>query len=401
MIFAINFNKVYAQWEKIYDSIRVYWIVADNNNIIFQGTLTKMYLSTDNGNNWEGRFQNIVINGLFIKNNTILFHDYDSYFLMRSTDLGISWDTITNKNGYKIPSSVLDWTCKDDIDVFSWYKNIYYIGSCALYTSTDDGINWKAMNLDSHGTTEPYTPSPPKSIAFKDSVIYAVDWTEKMYVSTDSCKTWKVISNVSQTGGGRYVWIVTSGQNLIVLVNTPKNWNLFLSSDVGKNWHNITYTSCRADNIITIASCGDNVYVVSDSGIFVTTDYGNNWKIVSYPIFGTPGSYRLAFNNEYMFLGTANGVYRVKLKDCIIDTTAVSVSESPPQQYITISPNPAGAVLYITAQPPPEGYPVRIYSLQGIKLIETEFRNQIDISSLATGIYFVQVGNKFMKFVKM
>jgi hypothetical protein len=66
-----------------------------------------------------------------------------------------------------------------------------------------------------------------------------------------------------------------------------------------------------------------------------------------------------------------------------------------------VYPNPANEILYF--KPPeenPNGY-MQIYSSSGIKMIESEYNESIDISGLYKGIYFIVFNNKIYKFVKL
>ena len=63
-----------------------------------------------------------------------------------------------------------------------------------------------------------------------------------------------------------------------------------------------------------------------------------------------------------------------------------------------IYPNPVSDYLNINIS---EIEKVEIYSVLGIKLIESEYKNKIDVSGLAPGMYFVRVGDKVSKFVKL
>ncbi len=66
---------------------------------------------------------------------------------------------------------------------------------------------------------------------------------------------------------------------------------------------------------------------------------------------------------------------------------------------ITLSPNPAENYLILNSK---IGHgKIEIFSALGIKLIETEYKEKIDVSELPSGLYFVRVGNKVGKFVKI
>lgn len=57
---------------------------------------------------------------------------------------------------------------------------------------------------------------------------------------------------------------------------------------------------------------------------------------------------------------------------------------------ITISPNPAADVLFINSTVPLEPLKMMIFNLQGQRVVETDFKSQIDVSDLAQGLYFIK-----------
>jgi hypothetical protein len=79
-------------------------------------------------------------------------------------------------------------------------------------------------------------------------------------------------------------------------------------------------------------------------------------------------------------------------------------------EYIKIIPNPAGDFITITLKPSEgfelsEGSEIQIYNTLGEKVMTVEQTflsvQQINISALPKGIYFVKVGGETAKFVKM
>ncbi|TAL67818.1 MAG: T9SS type A sorting domain-containing protein [Bacteroidetes bacterium] len=44
---------------------------------------------------------------------------------------------------------------------------------------------------------------------------------------------------------------------------------------------------------------------------------------------------------------------------------------------------------------------IEIFSILGNKVIETEYKDKIDVSRLSAGVYFLKAGAQVYKFVKM
>jgi predicted peptidase len=68
-----------------------------------------------------------------------------------------------------------------------------------------------------------------------------------------------------------------------------------------------------------------------------------------------------------------------------------------------VSYNSVSDIIAITSSNdlPNRNTTIQIYSILGIKVLETEFTDRISANSLANGIYFVVVGDRVEKFVKM
>jgi len=69
-----------------------------------------------------------------------------------------------------------------------------------------------------------------------------------------------------------------------------------------------------------------------------------------------------------------------------------------PSINLNIFPNPVTDILHISGDY--SGQQVRIYSPEGFKVYEAEFTNEIDLSKLPVGIYFMRVRDKIAKFSK-
>lgn len=67
---------------------------------------------------------------------------------------------------------------------------------------------------------------------------------------------------------------------------------------------------------------------------------------------------------------------------------------------IKLFPNPASDYITIQFQQS-DGYNVQIFSAIGMKVLETEWEEKIDVSGLVPGVYLVRVGDKVSKFIKI
>ena len=75
---------------------------------------------------------------------------------------------------------------------------------------------------------------------------------------------------------------------------------------------------------------------------------------------------------------------------------ATSSTEQIPTASIVIYPNPTHDMLLIRGI---EAQPLRVYDLQG-KILLHEHGTQIQVNSLATGTYLLQIGTQVVRFIK-
>ncbi|TAL67820.1 MAG: T9SS type A sorting domain-containing protein [Bacteroidetes bacterium] len=68
---------------------------------------------------------------------------------------------------------------------------------------------------------------------------------------------------------------------------------------------------------------------------------------------------------------------------------------------IQIIPNPAYDFIQLHFTDDIKLFDVEIYNVLGIKMLETEYKDRIDVSRLCAGVYFLKAGAQVYKFVKM
>ncbi|MBI5323875.1 MAG: T9SS type A sorting domain-containing protein [Ignavibacteriae bacterium] len=57
--------------------------------------------------------------------------------------------------------------------------------------------------------------------------------------------------------------------------------------------------------------------------------------------------------------------------------------------------------MYIKTKNPLVRDKIEIYNFLGTKQLETEFKQEIDVSGLRAGVYFLRIGNEYLKFMKL
>ena len=69
--------------------------------------------------------------------------------------------------------------------------------------------------------------------------------------------------------------------------------------------------------------------------------------------------------------------------------------------FLDINPNPAESFIKISFPPSYQSSPIKIYSIEGIEVLETEYKDKIDVSSFSPGVYYVKFGDRVCRFVKI
>ena len=127
-----------------------------------------------------------------------------------------------------------------------------------------------------------------------------------------------------------------------------------------KIWSSITYSTVIPTALLNI---GDNLYL--------------------------SGTSEDSLSPKKLFLTALVPEYTsVKENKEIVDNELV-ISPNPATDYITLNPEAAEAKL------------IQIYSIEGIKMYDGEYSERIDVSGFARGVYFVKIGNKVGRFVKI
>jgi len=71
------------------------------------------------------------------------------------------------------------------------------------------------------------------------------------------------------------------------------------------------------------------------------------------------------------------------------------------KNQLNIFPNPVESEITLNFPPDYKSSQIKIYSIEGIEVLETEYKDKIDVSGFAPGVYYIKVKDKVMKFVKI
>ncbi|HRP03170.1 MAG TPA: T9SS type A sorting domain-containing protein [Candidatus Kapabacteria bacterium] len=412
--------------------------LAVGDAVVYGTSGTEIFVSYDNGDTWTSvmNAQNYgAVNSLFEKENTIYscttpWRNYtsDQNGLYYSTDNGNSWlsfgfdslgvSSLFFKDNYTFASTD-DGLYRMDIQSLSWknikdklrYRELALLGSRLFYTdyggyfiSEDNGDTW----------IEVKDKLPPHQFVNKffvdnNSIIACLD--SNVFISDNKGEVWENISNGLPYDNLK----INSIEKIDDVIFLGTTYGVYISSDMGKNWvaHN-NGLPLDDRNLIEVKDfevIGKNIFVgVRLSGVFLSTDMGTSWKYTNISSFKNQEISSLVIQGDYIYAGTNRGefgdrgdaIYKAKLSDFGI----TSVNEDQATIRHSLSPNPATD--FITINYDYEGNvassPALIYDILGVKVAQEPLingSNKINISHLTPGVYFIKIGDRVEKFIKI
>jgi photosystem II stability/assembly factor-like uncharacterized protein len=301
------------------------------NDKLFLSTNAGIFISRDNGNNWNfihNSPENItsIAKG---KNNEIFAGTSDKGFFY-SSDFGRTWcqnnknlinlyitSLLVNSTGDIFIGTYGDGLFKNSAQLDYWqiinsgitsnhitsflkYKKLLFAGSQQgiLYKTSDNGNSW--IRKDSTYTTMPITCicNSKKSLFFSawyfpfellknngqwEFINYGkkVDVNEsvsgKVFKSTDEGNSWKQTANLNVNS---FATFYDSATNYEYILTATGNTGIYLSTDDGENWYP-SNNGILNEYIEDIETDGDgNFFASSTNKIFRSSDFGKTWETI-------------------------------------------------------------------------------------------------------------------------
>lgn len=405
-LLTVNGNSI-ANWEECSNGLECKVIrgLAVSGDTLFVGTYgAGVYCSTDLGNNWFPRnagMEDDSISRVVIRGSTMFSSSYRRY-VYKSSDFGITW--IQKKEGMTYNQVFKLATSGDNV-----YCGTNYHG---LFRSTDDGETWAAVNNGLSNNPYIYI----MSLSVKNDIVYAGIQPRGnmngfgLYKSTDNCESWKCINgNVDTIDYFLNIIEIVFKENDIYLATALGG--IYYSDDNGENWtskNNGLIIDPWSGNYISLSLVDNDLFLGTlTKGVFWSPDDAEQWLDVSYG---------KSFKNvravkqcaDYLFMATDSGMYRIKRNEIIS-----SIDQINELSISSIFPNPASDYIEINlercqALTKCRTFGINIYNTFGELVIseaghleEIGHLKRIDISHLPAGVYFLKIGNKAEKFVKI
>jgi photosystem II stability/assembly factor-like uncharacterized protein len=385
--------------------------------------------------------------------------------LIKTTDGGYTWFVVFADSAKKIFNELGQWVDSEPakfkptrcIDFVT--QNFVVVGHIEgqITISRDGGITWDSINLN--------TNSDIKKIQFTDENFGVVFAYQEVFKTYDGGYNWEIIDLKYQKGRDTWElnMFVVGIDSLIIISYDRTDTNntfrtIFKTTDGGESWNagnkipefryfDPFFTDMKngwlAGNINTSSDLrSDLIYYTSDGGetwetqldtllypqlglssiyfsnnyeglaygeggkIWRTSDGGNNW-LNDNTYSGSDSFQKLTFPNKNTKKIIAN-VYMLGEIWMYEDLTSVDENGTITGD-MNIFPNPSSDFITIQfsneeLQPFAAVDKVQIFDVYGIEVAQSSLidgNKTIDVSHLLVGVYFVKVGERVEKFVKM
>jgi len=326
----------------------------------------------------------------FVKPNFVVVGHTEGQITI-SRDGGVSWDsTNLNTQDFKI----IKFT--DSSTGIALTNNF-------IFLTTDGGVSWNNItsNLNYSGAIL------FQSAFIKDDLIYAGG-----FFSTDKGTTWtksNPINNIHGMYGVHFIdsregWC--SGRRQIVPNQSQYADVILHTTNSGLDWETQLDTILYPESGLTGGIYFANHYeglAYGEGKIWRTTDGGKNW-INEDVLESISSSFnKIVFPNNNFDKRIANTYLSGEIW-MYENPTSVNNYETNHSSYI-IYPNPTTDFITISFEPS-EGYRVQIFDMLGIEVMSesihpTTSSHQMNVEKLPAGVYFIRIGDKVEKFVKM
>lgn len=315
-------------------------VYLNRDTILIASENARIYQSTNGGDTFIELARSNMYGYIYdmdIKGNFGLMCSYNGY-IAYSHDRGKTWTLNTTQ---------LTGVTLHHIDIVSDNVSIVTGGYGEAYRTTDGGLTWHGINIES-----------------SEEIYYYARFD--FVTETEGYMT--VGDTIFKTTDGGLNWNVISTQNFTKMI-------ALYAEDNGEN--DILYIVDQFDNT-------SKIYKSTDGGISFTLDYDLNVSS-GFSEFNKCG------NSLYLSSSVGDNDNRVF---CLHNAFSTNISENTASPY-TIFPNPCNQTLYINGLTVGESYTLSIYTSEGVKITQQTITEGIlNINDLHPGMYFIHIKDK-------
>ncbi len=287
---------------------------------------------------------------------------------------------------------------------------IFAGSSSGVYSSADQGENWKVTGLSS-------TKMPVNSIIIFNGYIFAATFTEGLFISQDNGLTWS--NTVIVLGSSRLpemsapICSITlfAGQYFNYLIAGSYGRLYYMDYRAGGFYGSVSLDR-SAEPLFCFAGRNDTLFAFQYGYLFdLSYNFSElNSERSNIPNLSNKDVYTLALNSRYIFAGTVDGIWRLSYPETI--TKAESSQDLPAgfaleQNY----PNPFNPTTVMTYRLPVAGnVTLTVYDILGrpVATLVNERKTagihsvKFDAAGLPSGVYFYRLeAGSFVRSRKM
>lgn len=296
---------------------------------------------------------------------------YDVPFIIKSTDAGQSWDSLTTQPPF----------VGDDPYGINFHNNrIYAWENDQIYYTDDDGGNWTNISLPGN------VCNGINGFIVHNEIPFVAACYIGQILSLNN-NFWQTTANGISSAGEP----TTFAQCDNAIFNYVNNVGMYVSFDNGANWAYASAGLSGFNYVSDYAYQGSKLFVSTDNGIFATDNYGQQWIPLNDGLANNYATSLYIFNDT-LYAGTAlNGVWKMA-----IPTTISSLNEVRNQPFdLKITPNPFSGRTMISAVGLNGSGLINIRNAAG-QLVTHEKITDInsfywDGSKLPNGFYFAEI----------
>jgi hypothetical protein len=374
-----------AQWQYVAFEKYSVWGIGFDGDVIYANVWYKgMQISKDKGQKFEiSEDGHEALANVFVKYNDGIF--YNGWWLHKTADTGKTVKNIWVYTSLSTPA----------ISTIAVKDSFFFVAENSVYrTTTPDTDYWPKVL--------PYNlAESTKHIMFFNDTLFVAQFMGRILFTRDLGNTWdscqtrvfsKEYTSLQQIAiNNNYIFAATYDDGVHRSPNRGDTWE-----KVGKGIIN--------DSVTTIIAKDNFVVAGTWNGVYFSTDNGDSWYERNYGLDSTT-IYKLYFNDDYVWAATSSGIYKIKLDELFTGVDDAVETE----EHIFLSPNPATDYIDVMLSGAKEPVlSVKVYDVlgnvvdtpPGPLLIEGE-SVRIDVSGLAAGVYFVRVGGRMLKFLKL